>query len=70
MARQCEHLGGKRDRDDEKFTISIYTHIEKTTGFCRGARNFQLGVFARLGVIEEPTDEAWKQRCRKVGLLK
>lgn len=37
---------------------------------CRGARNFQLQVFARLGVIEEPTDEAWEQRCRKMGLLK
>ncbi len=37
---------------------------------CRGARNFQLEVFARLGVIKEPTDEAWDKRCQSMGLVK
>ena len=37
---------------------------------CRGARNFQLEVFARLGVIDEPTDEAWDKRCHTMGLVK
>lgn len=28
---------------------------------CRGARDFQLTIFHRLGVIAEPTDAAWEQ---------
>jgi hypothetical protein len=26
---------------------------------CRGARDLQLEIFHRLGVVEAPTDEAW-----------
>ena len=37
---------------------------------CRGARNFQLEVFARMGVIGAPTDEAWDERCQSIGLVK
>lgn len=37
--------------------------INKRTGFpdhiCRGAREVQLEMFANMGVITEPTDEAW-----------
>ena len=40
------------------------------THLCRGARDFQLKIFSRLGVIEAPTDEAWEERCRKMGLVK
>lgn len=29
------------------------------TALCRGARDFQLTIFHRLGVIEAPTDAAW-----------
>ena len=29
---------------------------------CRGARNYQLTIFYRLGVIAAPTDEAWKEK--------
>ena len=46
--------------------------INRRTGrkpaLCRGARDFQLQMFHRLGVIEKPTDEAWEaawQRMRK-----
>ncbi len=35
---------------------------------CRGARNFQLEIFARLGWIEAPTDEAWAAKCQELGL--
>jgi hypothetical protein len=28
---------------------------------CRGGRDYQLMIFHRLGVLVEPTDEAWKQ---------
>ena len=30
------------------------------THLCRGARNYQLTIFYRLGVIKAPTDEAWE----------
>lgn len=32
---------------------------KKQDHLCRGARNFQLNFFYRLGVIKEPTDQAW-----------
>lgn len=33
---------------------------------CRGARDFQLTIFHRLGVIEKPTDEAWQKRLDEI----
>jgi hypothetical protein len=38
---------------------------KKETHICRGARDFQLEIFYRLGVIDSPTDEAWKQHSLK-----
>jgi len=35
---------------------------------CRGARNLQLQLFAALGFIESPTDEAWAKKCIALGL--
>lgn len=32
------------------------------THLCRGARDFQLTIFHRLGVLDAPTDEAWSKR--------
>jgi hypothetical protein len=32
------------------------------THLCRGARDFQLTIFHRMGVISEPTDTAWSMR--------
>lgn len=32
------------------------------THLCRGARDWQLQVLYRLGVLEAPTDEAWEKR--------
>ena len=38
----------------------IYSQPE--THLCRGARDFQLEMFYRLGVIDAPTDEAWESK--------
>ena len=35
-------------------------HVE--THLCRGARDYQLTLFYRLGFIESPTDGAWDKR--------
>lgn len=35
---------------------------------CRGGRDFQLQVFHRLGIIENPTDEALAEAMRKCGV--
>lgn len=34
-------------------------HNKPQTHLCRGARDFQLEIFHRLGVIESATDRAW-----------
>src|ERR1700752_2316093 len=34
----------------------------KETHLCRGARNFQLQIFYRLGFLKAPTDAAWRAR--------
>lgn len=35
------------------------------THLCRGARDFQLQVFHRLGLLEAPTDAAWQKQLEK-----
>lgn len=46
--------------------------INRRTGLpphlCRGARDIQLQVFASLGVIVAPTDEAWDDGRERIGL--
>jgi len=32
-----------------------------TTHLCRGARDYQLQIFHRLGLLDAPTDEAWER---------
>ena len=34
-------------------------HGNSQTHLCRGARDFQLEIFHRLGVLEDKTDQAW-----------
>lgn len=45
--------------------------INKRTGFpehiCRGAREIQLEQFTALGILTEPTDEAWNDAREKYG---
>lgn len=38
------------------------------THLCRGARDFQLEVFYRLGVLEAPTDAAWRKQAQDAKL--
>lgn len=35
---------------------------------CRGARDFQLTVFYRMGFIEAATDEAWNKKRKELGV--
>ena len=37
------------------------THGKDEFQLCRGARDFQLQIFFRLGRINAPTDKAWDQ---------
>lgn len=41
-------------------------HGKKETHLCRGARDFQLMIFHRLGVIDEATDEAWERALQQL----
>lgn len=38
----------------------------KPDRLCRGARDIQLDVFAAIGVINAPTDEAWARKWKEV----
>lgn len=38
-------------------------HGQLETHLCRGARDHQLTIFFRLGVIDAPTDEAWARKA-------
>lgn len=41
-------------------------HGKKEDHLCRGARNFQLEIFHRLGLLEMPTDEAWEKKMQEI----
>lgn len=34
----------------------------RETHLCRGARDYQLTIFYRLGLLPEPTDRAWAEK--------
>lgn len=40
----------------------------KQTHLCRGARDFQLKIFFRMGFISAPTDEAWNAKRKELGV--
>lgn len=44
----------------------LHGHTE--THLCRGARDHQLVVFHRMGVIDAPTDEAWAAKRKELGV--
>jgi len=35
---------------------------------CRGARDFQLNLFYKLGFLDAPTDEAWANKVKEMKL--
>ena len=47
---------------------AINAQTRKPSALCRGARNVQLQLFASIGFIDAPTDEAWAKRCRDLAL--
>jgi hypothetical protein len=47
---------------------AIHHHTGKPRRLCRGARNQQLQLFYRLGVIDAATDAAWNRECLARGL--
>jgi hypothetical protein len=47
---------------------AINLRTGKEPKLCRGARDVQLEVFFKLGVIKAPTDEAWDQKCKEIGI--
>ena len=38
------------------------------THLCRGARDFQLLMFYRMGLLDKPTDEAWARKVKELVL--
>jgi len=43
-------------------------HGKRDTHLCRGARDFQLTLLHRLGVLSAPTDEAWAAKVKELGI--
>lgn len=47
---------------------AINEHTGKPERLCRGARNYQLAFFVRIGFLPEATDAAWRAKCRALGI--
>lgn len=56
-SRICHSTGGNN---------AIHRRTGKPPKICRGARDLQLRMFFRLGVIDAPTDEAWERAWEKM----
>lgn len=44
--------------------------VFKDSHLCRGARDFQIRFFHRIGFIESPTDEAWFKKLAEINARK
>jgi hypothetical protein len=58
-ARICHSTGSNN---------AFHRRTGKPPAICRGARDLQLRLFASMGVIAAPTDEAWAAQCRAMKL--
>jgi hypothetical protein len=47
---------------------AINAHTGKPEALCRGARNSQLRFLTALGFLSEPTDQAWSDKCKRLGI--
>lgn len=56
VSQTCHSTGAVKGKPD--------THL------CRGARDVQLKVMHRLGVISAPTDAAWRATWKKISSVK
>jgi hypothetical protein len=43
-------------------------HGKRETHLCRGARNFQLTIFYRMGFLNAPTDACWDAKRQELGV--
>ena len=41
-------------------------HGKNENSLCRGARDYQLQMFYRIGFISAPTDEAWEEARKRI----
>ena len=39
---------------------------KEETHLCRGARDFQIEIFHRIGFLDVPTDEAWNEKFNTI----
>ena len=58
-SRICHSTGGNNVVKEAK-------EVSKESLICRGSRNFQLRFVAALGIISEPTDEAWTRKVQQM----
>ncbi len=57
-------------RERIKLTVlSEASHICHITNssLCRGSRDYQLVIFHRMGIIQEPTDKSWDEKRTELG---
>lgn len=47
---------------------AINARTGKPARVCRGARDVQLRVLAGIGFLSQPTDAAWRAKCRQIGV--
>jgi hypothetical protein len=47
---------------------AINVRTGKPEMICRGARNYQLRFLTKIGLLREPTDDAWSARCQELGI--
>lgn len=60
-SRECHSTGGN----------TLVHPLSKTrvkAKLCRGARDAQLKMFHQMGFLSEPSDAAWAERCKQLGL--
>jgi hypothetical protein len=47
-------------------TNAIGGKTGKPSRICRGARNIQIRMFVSMGLLNEPTDEAWAKTLKQI----
>lgn len=78
MCKSCPFRDGGLHLSPEKMTeiylyliegVNHFCHSDRTNNtICRGGRNYQIEIWARIGRISAPTDEALAEAMRKAGI--
>jgi hypothetical protein len=48
---------------------AFHKRTGKPQALCRGARDVQLKYLYSIGFIDAPTDEAWMNKCKEMGII-